>query len=400
MSDKPRKPGPGSPPRESAAAHWYDLFSRGARDWLRHNDKVRDAVRNKLPEIISGADVSGGNADRTVKVPVKFMEHARFRLRPDPQPEGVGQGDVKPGDRLRQPRKGQGDGQGEGSGEGGGVEFVLEFKIDDIVEWLWEELELPDLKDKTGGMEDDDYVREGWDKRGVRSRLDRRRSMKEAIKRRRIQGPDAPSITNEDLRFRQLALRRRPANEAVVFFAMDVSASMTEKDRQLAKTFFFWAVQGLRRQYAQLTPVFIAHTIEAWTFDEDEFFQVRGTGGTVASSAFRKAQELIQSDYDPGRYNLYMFYASDGENFPEDRQPAAESLAELARVLNFCAFAEVSQGRGTPLKTQTAAIFEDLISHGAPVDCFALNGADAVWDAIRRFFRRQAAVVGNQEASP
>ena len=100
---------------------------------------------------------------------------------------------------------------------------------------------------------------------------------------------DAPAFTDDDLRYRQLVLRRRPSTEAVVFFAMDVSSSMTERDRRLAKTFFFWVVQGLRRQYTHIEPVFVAHTVEAWEFAEAEFFQVSGSGGTVASAAFRKS---------------------------------------------------------------------------------------------------------------
>jgi len=71
---------------------WYDLFSRGARDWLRHNDKVRAAVRDQLPELIAGSDLLP-RPDSTVQVPVRFLEHARLRLRDAQQPEGVGQGD-------------------------------------------------------------------------------------------------------------------------------------------------------------------------------------------------------------------------------------------------------------------------------------------------------------------
>ena len=83
-------------------------------------------------------------------------------------------------------------------------------------------------------MEDKEFVREGWDKRGVRSRLDRRRTMKEAIKRRSIQ-KDSPAIINEDLRFRQLTTRKQPATNAVIFFVLDASSSMGQEDRRLAK---------------------------------------------------------------------------------------------------------------------------------------------------------------------
>src|ERR1051325_227628 len=91
--------------------HWYELFSRGARDWLRHNDKVRSSVRERLPELIANSDVLP-RADSTVQVPVRFLEHARFRLREPGESTGVGQGDGKPGDVLADPTEGQGKSAG------------------------------------------------------------------------------------------------------------------------------------------------------------------------------------------------------------------------------------------------------------------------------------------------
>jgi len=242
---------------------WYELFSRGARDWLRHSDKVRDAVRDHLPQIVAGAD-SIHHGALTVRVPVRMLEHYRFRLRSDEQSEGVGQGKVKPGSVLgpANPQSGQGQ-KGAGGTEGGGVELMLEFKIDDIIDWLWEDLRLPNLQAKIGPSEESEWKREGWDRRGARSRLDRRRSLKEAVKRR-ARDPSSPGFTDEDLRFQQLTRKRQPATRAVVFLLLDVSGSMTERDRQLAKTFFFWAVAGLRREYRYLETVFVAHTTDAW----------------------------------------------------------------------------------------------------------------------------------------
>ena len=247
---------------------WYELFSRGARDWLRHNDKVREAVKQHLPDIVAGADVLSGGA-RTVRVPVRMLEHYHFRLRKPSQQDGVGQGAAKPGDVLARPsQQGEGAGKGAGGQDEGGIEFMLEFKVDDIVDWLWEEMQLPNLHARVGKAEETDWKREGWDKRGARSRLDRRRSLKESVKRRSMQSEDAPAFTDDDLRFRQLARRDQPSIQAVVFLLMDVSGSMSDRDRQLAKSFFFWAVQGLRRQYRHLDTVFVAHTTEAWEFEE------------------------------------------------------------------------------------------------------------------------------------
>jgi len=366
---------------------WYDLFSRGARDWLRHNDKVRAAVRDKLPELIAGSELLP-SADRTVQVPVRFLEHARLRLRDAEQSEGVGQGAGKPGDQLVQPSDGT-TSKGAGGNEEGGYQFILELKIDDIVDWLWEELKLPNLKVKSGAVQYDDYTREGWSRRGVRSRLDRRRSLKEAIKRRAVQDEGA-AFTNDDLRYRQLAMRRRPATEAVVYFAMDVSSSMTEQDRKLAKTFFFWVVQGLRRQYTHLEAVFVAHTVEAWEFAEAEFFQVSGSGGTVASTAFRKVLEIATQRYDPGRFNTYVFYASDGANFHNDREAAQAALDELGAISNYVGYVETASMAQQPLQSETALLFEQLEAETHAAGRHALSSPESVWDAIRAFFSRRA----------
>ena len=373
---------------------WYDLFSRGARDWLRHNEKVRDAVREHLPEIVAGADVVGGGA-RTVRVPVKMLEHYHFRLLKPSKQQGVGQGAAKPGDVLAPPSHG-GDNAGKGaagSGEGG-IEFTLEFKIDDIVDWLWEEMQLPNLKARVGRSEDVDWTREGWDKRGARSRLDRRRSMRESIKRRAVHAKggqeDSPSFTDDDLRFRQLNRREQPSIQAVVFLLMDVSGSMTDRDRQLAKTFFFWATQGLKRQYKHLDTVFVAHTTEAWEFSEEEFFKVAGTGGTVASTGLDKVNEIIEERYSPSRYNIYLFYASDGDNYTEDRQHAERALDKISQAANYAGYIEVSGTGQRPLATETGALFRNLDAAGKPVGSFAIGKVEDVWDAVRHFFQHQA----------
>jgi uncharacterized protein len=370
--------------------HWYDLFSRGARDWLRHNDKVRSAVREKLPELIANSEVLP-RADSTVQVPVHFLEHSRFRLRDTGDGSGVGQGDGKPGDVLARPA--EGEGKGAGGNDDGGYQFVLELKIDDIVDWLWEELKLPNLKVKTGAMRNEDFAREGWSRRGVRSRLDRRRSLKEAIKRRSIQ-QDAPAFTDDDLRYRQLAIRQRPATEAVVFFAMDVSSSMTERDRKLAKTFFFWVVQGLRRQYTNIEPVFVAHTVEAWEFAEAEFFEVSGSGGTVASSAFRKIVDISAERYDPGRFNVYVFYASDGANFRHDRDAAQAALADLGEIVNYIGYVETASAAQQALSSETSVLFEQLEAETGVAGRYGLSTPESVWDAIRAFFSQQAHAEG------
>jgi len=371
--------------------NWYDLFSRGARDWLRHNQKVRDAVWRSLPETLSGADILGNPDRRTVRIPVHLLEHYRFQLARRESETGVGQGsDVEPGDVLRPPQTDSGE-AGGGSGEGEGEpHFVLEMKISDIVDWLWEELELPDLKPRASGpVVEEEWQREGLDRHGARARLDRRLTMKESIKRRIVQ-PEGAAITDDDLRYRQLVRRPRPATAAVVIMALDVSASMDQRSRRMAKHLFFWVLQGLRRRYRHIETVFIAHTVTAWEFDEAAFFKVSASGGTVASSAFKAAHGIFTSRYDPSRYNGYLLYASDGENFREDREAAFASLERLGEQINFMGYVEILPDVRGATDTETGRIFDRLTQAGLPAARYVLMDEEDLWDAIRTFFRREA----------
>ena len=370
-----------------AISGWYELFSRGSRDWLRHGEKVREAVREHLPKIIASGDVINDSA-RAVRVPVRMLEHYHFRLRNPQDSQGVGQGEGKPGDVLADGSPDRGSEKGEGGQGDGGIQLMLEIKIDDIVDWLWEEMQLPNLKARVGPSDDSDWVREGWDRRGARSRLDRRRSVKELVKRQGLGGPK--TFTDEDLRYRQLARRRQPAVHAVVFFVLDVSGSMSDRDRKLAKTFFFWVVQGLRREYRSLETVFVAHTTEAWEFQEGDFFQVTGTGGTVASMGLNKVREIIDERFSPARHNIYMFYASDGDNSIGDHAPAKEALDDIATKACFSGYVEVASGLSRQLATETGRLFGDAAGDGLPVASYVIDDFDGVWGAVRHFFTAEA----------
>jgi uncharacterized sporulation protein YeaH/YhbH (DUF444 family) len=219
--------------------------------------------------------------------------------------------------------------------------------------------------------------------------------MKEAVKRRAVQEvlvEEPIALINDDLRFRQLVKRPSPATRAAVIFALDVSGSMDEAQRRLAKQFFFFALQGIRRQFARVESVFLAHAAQAWEFDESQFFQASSSGGTVTSSVARLALDVMATRYDPGRYNVYFFYASDGENAAEDRDEARAALAGIAQQVNYAGYVETG-GIATfrPRDTQLAEIFGELKGAGLAVGTSHLSSQDDVWNAIRDFFTEQAA---------
>jgi uncharacterized sporulation protein YeaH/YhbH (DUF444 family) len=166
---------------------------------------------------------------------------------------------------------------------------------------------------------------------------------------------------------------------------------MMQAERRLAKSFFFFALQGLRRSYRQVDTRFIAHTTHAWQFGEAEFFNVSGMGGTMASSGFRLAADLVRTELDAPHNNIYLFYASDGENFTEDRGAASLSLAALAATLNFVGYLETVPRQRAALDTEMRRLFSDLERRQLPVACSVLAGQDDVWRALAAFFTREQA---------
>src|ERR1700716_1152265 len=136
----------------SGGAKWYELFARGARDWLRHDEKVREAVRANLPQIIAGADVISEGA-RTVRVPVRMLEHYHFRLRRPEEQQGAGQGKAKPGDVFSAPGREQGQGEkGPGGRDGGESPVLPQFKVQRHLRWAWEAIKPPQPQGARGAV--------------------------------------------------------------------------------------------------------------------------------------------------------------------------------------------------------------------------------------------------------
>ncbi|WP_207476617.1 YeaH/YhbH family protein [Arenibaculum pallidiluteum] len=305
------------------------------------------------------------------------------------------------GDRIPRP---QGGGQGRGneasdSGEGED-DFRFVLSRDEFLDIFLEDLELPDLvKQKVKRSESYSIHRAGYSPTGSPSNLNLVRTMRNSLSRRiALKRPKPAEIEELEQRIRELEgghgdvvelqelreqleryLRRsrlipyldpidvrynrfervpRPVAQAVMFCLMDVSGSMTEHMKDLAKRFFMLLFLFLKRRYRHVDIVFIRHTHEAKEVDEETFFYSTETGGTIVSTALEEMQKVVRDRYPPDEWNIYAAQASDGDNMSNDNSHAASLLEDV--ILPMCqyfAYIEVAQDHEGSLGGALGAAF-------------------------------------------
>lgn len=361
----------------------WELSQRGLKDAARHREKIREALQKNIADIISDASIITRKKGQIVKVPIRGLKSYRFIYqREDSGGTGVGQGEGQPGDIIgRQPMP---DGHPGQPGEQPGIDYLeTEIDIEELIEMMLKDLGLPNLKNKAA---QETAVPKGWkfesiEKHGPAVHLDKKRTMKEAVRRttafvgelmRRTGKPEkdcqkalalargdlagaekilldgatleetAQSLPlySEDLRYRTLGKEMEYHSNAVVLAMMDVSGSMGTMKKYLARSFFFWLVEFLKQKYHHVQIRFIAHTTEAKLVDEHEFFHKGESGGTFCYSAYELALHLIETEYNPVRWNIYPFHFSDGEDFePVKTVVSAKKLLQTG--VNMLGYGEI-----------------------------------------------------------
>lgn len=284
------------------------------------------------------------------------------------------------GDLIPKPPMGGGEGGGsEGSPDGGGDDdFRFLLSKDEFLDIFLDDLELPDLqKKKLRQSESFTLTRAGFTVTGSPANLNLLRTMRNSLSRRialkrpkphemkaleaeirRLEesGDDperlselrvefdrlwakskrVPYIDPLDVRFNRFEQVPKPVTQAVMFCLMDVSGSMTEHMKDLAKRFFMLLYLFLNRRYTHVDIVFIRHTHEAKEVDEETFFYSTETGGTVVSTALHEMRRVIAERYPPGDWNIYAAQASDGDNTSSDNGLAAALLEDV--ILPACQY--------------------------------------------------------------
>ncbi|MHB9144660.1 MAG: sporulation protein YhbH [Symbiobacteriia bacterium] len=324
----------------------WSLHRKGPVDQARHNQKIREAIRENLGEIISEENIITSDGDRVVKVPIRSLEQYKFRF--DPYEEkrlGQGEGKSKVGDvigRLPQDR-----GKGSKAGDRPGTDyFEVEMTIDELAELIFEDLGLPNLRPKAAQEVESDSIRfTDVRRKGAMGNLDKRRTILENIRRNALSGePVFRHLNQDDLRFKTWVPHTKLQSNAVVLAMRDVSGSMGEFKKYLTRSLFFWMIRFLRTRYVSVEIVFIVHHTDAKIVDEDTFFKLGESGGTKVSSAYALALDTIKERFEPVRWNIYPFHFSDGDNWGEaDNRKCLDLLENLLAVSNFFGYGEIRE---------------------------------------------------------
>lgn len=349
--------------------------------------RFRKHIKEAVADAVNKRSITDIDRGEEISIPRKDISEPIFR-----HGKGGAQHRVLPGnkefvrgDRIERPSGGQGGGGGTASNQGEGIDdFVFELNQQEFLDFMFEDLELPNLVRKQ--MKNSDsykLVKGGYLREGIPARLNVLQSLRGAKARRIALGgaikreiaslekaladiPEEddsderselvnkldrarrrlnqiPFLDDYDLRYNNMIQQPTPTTSAVMFCLMDVSGSMTQDIKDLAKRFFVLLHLFLKRHYEKIEVVFIRHHTQAEEVDEDEFFYSRETGGTVVSTALDLMKKIVQERYPTDSWNIYAAQASDGENWQDDSPKCHDLLVKsVMPLVQYFAYVEIS----------------------------------------------------------
>ena len=375
-----------------------------------------------IKEVLEGGEVS---------IPLDGMNEPRFRR------EGGTRDMVLPGNKKFiegdiLPRSGEGRGRASAPGEGDSEDaFRFVLSRDEFVDLFLDDLELPDLaKRKLAEAESEGLRRAGYATSGSPANISVSRTVRLALARRvalRRPRPETiaeleaelaecddeerrsellaeiealqakarriPFIDPIDIRFRRFETTPKQVAQAVMFCLMDVSGSMSEHMKDLAKRFYMLLYVFLTRRYRHVEIVFIRHTDRAEEVDEDTFFHGPASGGTLVSSALEAMHEIVRSRFRPADWNIYAAQASDGDNATSDSDAVSRLLTEkILPVSQFFAYLEVGEAGGSTFDMSDSSLwtlYQRLRADGVPLSMRKVSDRSEIFPVFHDLFQRR-----------
>jgi sporulation protein YhbH len=331
---------------------------RSASDRRRHKEKIQKAIKEGIHGIVAEESIIGENGKKKFKIPVRGIKEYKFVYGSNSNKQiGSAPGkDLKKGQKIGQDDSQQSPSGNKAGNEKGEEYYSVEINLDELSQYLFEDLKLPELKRKQlANISQDKLKRSGYRPDGILPRLDKKKSAIARIKRMKASGFDPETAEEgetfpfheDDLKYRHFKMKQEPCTNAVVFFLMDVSGSMSTDKKFLARSFCFLMYQFLRSKYETLDVVFVTHDAEAREVDEKAFFTQSTYGGTVASTGVTLVHDIIDKRYHPSAWNIYIFQCSDGDNYSFDNKPFADKVSELKEICQLFGYCEISPDKDT-----------------------------------------------------
>ena len=394
---------------------------RSATDRKRHKEKIEKAIKESIKDVVAEESIIGQSGKKKIKSPVKGIKEYRFVYGGNEKNQKVGSAgdiDVKKGQRIGKKtaeRMQQGNKPSDKAGE---ESYEVEISLEELASYLFDSLELPELEKKRFKFVNQEKLRrKGHRLKGIRSRLSKKETLKRKIKRKKraiaagTYNPDSDErfpFHKDDLKYHHVKPKNKENTAAVIFFLMDVSGSMDQDKKFLARSFCFLLYQFIRHKYENVEVVFISHTTEAKQVNEQEFFTRITSGGTIMSTALELEKDLIEKQYHPSSWNIYTFYAGDGENWPADIKKSVDLLAELKEINQLISYAEITpwdtngwqdptwvdpmvpkpyHARRTNLNPMALSMWEELnLIEDSSLKRIKIVNSESIWPAFNRLF--------------
>jgi len=374
--------------------------------------RYKDHLRRAVSDIAAGRSIKDLERGGQVKVPIKDIDEPAFRHGAGGDREIVHPGNrtFAPGDRIPRPEEDGGGGRGNEAGEGEGTDaFMFTLSREEFMELFLDDLELPRLaKTVLGDLRRTRMQNAGFTRTGSPRNLHVVRSLKQSLARRiaartagrvaALQGElharprrgRVPFLDEVDLRYRYRVKVPQPLSQAVMFCLMDVSGSMDEEKKDIAKRFFTLLYHFLTRKYEKVDIVFIRHTDDAQEVNEQEFFYGQQTGGTFVVSALQLMKKIVDERYSPSLWNIYGAQASDGDAFGADPEKSRGLLEkDLLPLSRYYAYIDIP-GAGLAAMSPLWQAYQRIAQPH-----FALKRVSSradIYPVFRELFQREAGV--------
>ncbi|WP_087016502.1 YeaH/YhbH family protein [Thaumasiovibrio subtropicus] len=396
----------------------------------RHKQQIKESIS----DAVNSRSITDVESGENISIPSRDISEPQFRQGKGGRRDMVHPGNDQfvPGDKIERPQGGAGGGAGEGqaSPDGEGQdEFVFQISKDEYLDLLFEDLELPNLqKNQMNKLVEWKTFRSGFKANGVPANIAIVRSLQNSLarrtamnagKRRELRELEAkleelrsteparpfeedelkqqiealknkiaatPFLDTFDLRYKNYERKAIPSSQAVMFCLMDVSGSMDQATKDMAKRFYILLYLFLNRTYKNVEVVFIRHHTQAKEVDEHEFFYSQETGGTIVSSALRLMDEIVKKRYSPTEWNIYAAQASDGDNWADD-SPGCRELLEtsILPVSRYYAYIEITRRAHQTLWRE----YETLQANYENFAMQNIRSTEDIFPVFRELFKKQ-----------